>query len=137
VIESVLSFIAVVRVFLRSRSDTALELLALRQQVVALRRKRPRPVLNSVDRLFWTTLSDHWFRWADALLIVMPETVIGWHRAGFRPYWRWRSRSRGGRPKITGELQALIRRLAQYNLDWGALRIHGELQRLGFVLSGV
>jgi transposase InsO family protein len=66
---------------------------------------------------------------------VKPETVIGWHRAGFRLYWRWRSRPRGGRPKITDEIRVLIRRLAEANPDWGAPKIHGELQKLGFVVS--
>ncbi len=64
-----------------------------------------------------------------------PETVVGWHRAGFRLYWRWKSRPRGGRPKIAPELRALIRRMAKENTGWGAPRIHGELQKLGFVLS--
>lgn len=134
-LESILSFIAGVTVFFRSRSDTALEVLALRQQVAVLKRKRPRPVLNSLDRLFWTALRHFWSRWADVLVIVKPETVIGWHRAGFRLYWRWRSWPRGGRPKITEEIRVLIRRLAQENPDWGAPRIHGELQKLGFVVS--
>jgi transposase InsO family protein len=66
---------------------------------------------------------------------VKPETVIGWHRAGFRLYWRWRSRPLGGRPKITEEIRVLIRRLAQENVDWGAPRIQGELQKLGFAVS--
>ena len=66
---------------------------------------------------------------------MKPETVIGWHRAGFRLYWRWRSRPRGGRPKITDEIRVLIRRLAEENPDWGAPKIHGELQKLGFVVS--
>ena len=84
-----LSLLAAVRVFFRSRTDTAIEVLALRQQVAVLKRKRPRPTLNSLDRLFWTTLRAVWCRWADVLDIVKPETVIGWHRAGFRLYWRW------------------------------------------------
>src|SRR5215469_4161699 len=78
------------RVFFRSRSDTALEILALRQQVAVLKRQRPRPPLNSGDRFCWTTLRRFWSRWTDVLLIVKPETVVGWHRAGFRLYWRWR-----------------------------------------------
>ena len=127
--------LAVIRVFFRSRSDTALEVLALRQQVAVLKRKRPRPVLNSWDRLFWTTLRHLWSRWSDVLVIVKPETVISWHRAGFRLYWRWRSRPRGGRPKITDEIRGLIRRLAEENPDWGAPKIHGELLKLGFVVS--
>ena len=82
--EFILSVIAVVRIFCQSRSDTALEVLALRQQVAVLKRKRPRPVLNSLDRLFWTTLRHLWSRWTEVLVIVKPETVISWHRAGFR-----------------------------------------------------
>ena len=76
------------RVFFRSRSDTALEVLARRQQIAALKlkRKRPRPILNSMGQLFWTTLRHFWSRWTDVLVIVKPETVIGWHRASFRLY---------------------------------------------------
>ena len=77
--------LAVIRVFWRNRSDTALEVLALRQQVAVLKRKRPRPVLNSWDRLFWTTLRHLWSRWSDVLVIVKPETVISWHRTAYGP----------------------------------------------------
>ena len=133
--EFILSILAVIRVFLRSRSDTALEVLALRQQVAVLKRERPRPHLNPLDRIFWTTLRRFWSHWTDVLVIVRPETAIDWHRAGFRFYWRWRSRPRGGRPKITEEIRALIRRLAEENPDWGAPKIHGELLKLGLVLS--
>src|SRR5438046_2619052 len=86
------------RVFFQTRLDTSLEILALRQQVYVLKRKRSRPRLNCWDRLFWTALRGIWPRWTEALVIVKPETVIAWHRAGFRWYWRWRSRPRGGRP---------------------------------------
>ena len=127
--------LAVIRVFCQSRSDTALEILALRQQLAVLKRKRPRPALNALDRLFWTTLRHLWSRWSDVLVIVKPETVIHWHRAGFRLYWRWRSRPRGGRPKVADEIRALIRRLAEENPDWGAPKVHGELSKLGFVVS--
>ena len=133
--EFILSLLAALRVFLRSRSDTALEILALRQQVAVLKRKRPRPVLNSLDRFFWTTLYCYWSRWKDVLVIVMPDTVTGWHRAGFGRYWRWRSRRTAGRPRITNEIRALVQRLAAGNPDWGAPKIHGELQKLGFVVS--
>src|SRR5436189_1168092 len=135
VLESIISLLAAARVFFRSRSDTALEVLALRQQVAVLKRKRPRPPLNSLDRFFWTALQRLWSRWTDVLVIVKPETVIGWHRAGFRLYWRWRSRHRGGRPRITSEIRGLIRRMAEENSAWGAPRIHGELQKLGYVVS--
>ena len=100
VLEVILSFIAGIRVFFRSRRDTALEVLALRQKVAVLKRKRPRPKLNSLDQLFWTTLRHCWSRWTEVLVIVKPDTVIGWHRAGFRLYWRWRSRPRGGQRPI-------------------------------------
>jgi hypothetical protein len=99
VFQSIPAFISALRVFFRSRSDTALEVLALRQQVAVLKRKRPRPTLNRLARLFWTSLRRCWPRRAEVLVIVKPETVIGWHRAGFRLYWRWRSRPRSGRPK--------------------------------------
>ena len=116
--EFVLALLVALRGFFRTRRDTALEILALRHQVAVLKRKRPRPPLNSVDRLFWTSLRRIWSSWADVLVIVKPETVVGWHRVGFRLYWRWRCRSRGGRPKITDEVRGLIRRLAEENPDW-------------------
>lgn len=134
-LEFIVSVLAAIRVFCRSRSDTALEVLALRQQVAVLKRKRPRPRLNRLGRFFWTSLRQVWRRWAEMLIIVKPETVIGWHRAGFRLYWRWRSRAWGGRPKTAEEIRGLIRRLAEENPTWGAPKIHGELQKLGFAVS--
>ena len=77
----ILSFFVAIRVFFRSRSDTALEVLALRQQVAVLKRKRPRPKLNAWDRLFWTTLRLSWSLWPDVLVLVKPDTVVDWHRA--------------------------------------------------------
>jgi transposase InsO family protein len=135
VFQFILALLAAARVFFRSRHDTVLEILALRQQVAVLKRKRPRPRLNQMDRLFWTTLRQVWSRWAEVLVVVKPETVVGWHRAGFRLFWKWRSRARGGRPKTTAEVRALIRRLAEENPTWGAPKIHGELQKLGFIVS--
>ena len=84
-----LSVPAAIRVFFQTRVDTSLEILALRQQVSVLKRKRPRPRLNRLDRLSWTALLELWPRWTEALVIVRPETVVAWHRAGFRLYWRW------------------------------------------------
>ena len=131
----ILALLAAGTVFFRRRQDTALEILALRQQLAVLKRKRPRPRLSPLDRLFWTTLRGIWSRWPEVLIIVKPETVVGWHRAGFRLFWRWRSRGRGGKPKTTAEIRALIRRMADENPTWGAPRIHGEIQKLGFVVS--
>jgi putative transposase len=135
VLETMVSLLVAIGVFFRSRTDTALEVLALRQQVAVLKRKRPRPKLNSLDRLFWTALRQCWPSWTDVLVLVKPATVIDWHRTGFRLYWRWRSQPRGGRPKITEEIRVLIRRLAQENHSWGAPKVHGELQKLGFAVS--
>jgi hypothetical protein len=94
-----------------------------------------RPILNRLDRFFWTTLHRCWPRWADVLIIVKPETVIGWRRAGFRLFWRWHTPPCGCRPKITAEIRGPIRRLKQDNADWGAPKIHGELLKLGFKVS--
>ena len=95
-LQFLLALLAAVRTLFRTRTEAALEVLALRQQVAVLKRKRPRPPLNAGDRLFWTTLRRFWPRRSDVLLIVKPETVIAWHRAGFRLYWRWRSRAAVG-----------------------------------------
>ncbi len=131
----ILALLAAARVFLRSRIGTSLQVLALRQQVAVLKGKRSRPTLNRLDRLFWTALRNLWPRRSDALVIVKPETVVGWHRAGFRLYWRWRSQRCGGRPKISQEIRTLVRTMAVENLKWGAPKIHGELLKLGFEVS--
>jgi hypothetical protein len=80
----IVSFLCAAGVFFRDRGEVALEVLALRQQLAVLKRKRLRPRLSGLDRLFWTTLRGVWSRWTDVLVIVKPETVVGWHRAGFR-----------------------------------------------------
>jgi hypothetical protein len=129
------ALVLALRVFFRSRVDTSLELLALRQQIAVLKRQRPSPLLTRFDRFFWTILRQAWPRWSDVLAIVKPETVIGWHRTGFRLYWRWRSRARGGRPKISTEIRNLIGTMAVENAGWGAPKIHGELLKLGFEVS--
>jgi hypothetical protein len=87
--------------------------------------------LTNLDRLFLVQFYDWFPSIRRVLAIVRPETVVRWHRAGFRCYWRWKSRSRGGRPQISGELRALIRRMSSENPLWGAPRIHGELLKLG------
>jgi transposase InsO family protein len=117
----------------KSKCQLEAENVALRHQVVVLRRQtRGRVRLRNLDRLFLVQL----YRWFPSILrvlaIVQPETVIRWHRAGFRSYWRWKSRSRGGRPQIDANLSALIRRMSMENPLWGAPRIHGELLKLGF-----
>jgi len=122
------------RAFCLSRSQLALENLALRQQLAVLKTKRPRPHLKPIDRIFWSALARTWRDWANALIILKPETVVGWHRRGFKLYWRWKSRPGPGRPAIDPELRELIQQMAHVN-GWGAPRIHGELLKLGFVVS--
>jgi transposase InsO family protein len=91
-------------------------------------------MLRNIDRLFWVALQRCWSGWAGALIMVKAETVVSWHRAGFRLFWRLRSRPLG-RPKIHGEIRALIRRMKTDNPSWGAPRIHGELLALGLKIS--
>ena len=92
------------------------EILALRQQVAVLKRKRPRPSLRKADRVFWVTLSYPWPGWCHALVIVRPETVIGWHRKGFRLFWTWKSRrGKPSRPPVSRETRALVRRMSREN----------------------
>ncbi len=120
----------------RSRADLVLENLALRQQVVVLLRAGRRPRVSTLDRWFWVVLRRVWSRWTEVLVFVKPDTVVRWHRAGFRLYWNWLSRrGRGGRPSADAEVRALVRRLATENPTWGAPRVHGELRMLGFETS--
>jgi putative transposase len=121
----------------RTRATLQLEILALRHQVNVLRRsQRGRVRLTSADRLFWTWLMHLWSGWRSALAIVKPETVIAWHREGFRLYWTWKSRHREpGRPEIVSEIRDLVRKMRLTNPLWGAPRFHGELLKLGIEVS--
>ena len=116
----------------KSRATLHLENLALRHQLGVLRRSVKRPKLTSADRLLWTWLCEAWSDWQSALVIVKPETVIGWHRKGFRLFWTWKVRhGQPGRPPVSKEIRELIRRMSRENPLWGAPRIHGELLKLG------
>ena len=134
-----MSALQVVTVFLRlllqSRATLAAENLALRQQVAVLQRSVKRPTLHRRDRNFWVWLSRIWRGWRSTLIVVQPETVIRWHRQGFRLYWRWKSRSRCGRPKLDAEIRALIRRMSRDNPTWGRRRIRSELHLLGYEVA--
>ena len=123
------------RAVFRSREELLIENLALRQQVSAMTKKRPRPVLDDVDRSFWVTLRASWPGWASRLVIVTPDTVAKWHRDRFRRYWVKISDHRNGpgRPRTDPEVRRLIRTMARDG--WGAPRIHGELVKLGFAVS--
>jgi len=115
--------------------ELALENLVLRQQLAVWKARQPRPRLTEMDRIFWVLLSRLWTSWRDSLQVVRPETVVGWHRQGFRRYWAWKSRHRRGRSMISTELRDLIRRMSYANPLWGAPRIHGELLKLGVTVS--
>jgi len=120
----------------RSKSKLVAENTLLRHQVVVLRRRvKGRILLTNGDRWFLVRLY-HWFpSILSVLAIIQPETLVRWHRVGFRLYWRWKSRTRGGRPQIEAELRALIRQMSIENPLWGAPRIHGELLKLGFEVA--
>ena len=120
----------------KSKSRLEAENVALRHQLIVLRRQaRGRVQLTNIDRWFLVQL----YRWfpstLQVLTIIRPETLVRWHRAGFRCYWRWKSRSLGGRPQIESDLRALIRRMSIENPLWGAPRIHGELLKLGIAIG--
>src|SRR6266581_959564 len=120
----------------KSKSRLEAENAALRYQLIVLRRKvTGRVRLSNGDRLVFIQL----YRWFPSVLqvitVIRPETLVRWHRAGFRHYWRWKSRRLGGRPQIGAELRALIRRMSIENPLWGAPRIHGELLKLGFEVA--
>ncbi|SIO48070.1 hypothetical protein SAMN05443247_06063 [Bradyrhizobium erythrophlei] len=120
----------------KSKLRLEAENAVLRHQLIILRRRlHGRVRLTNHDRWFFIQL----YRWFPAILrvltIMRPETLVRWHRAGFRRYWRWKSRRRGGRPPVETELRALIRRMSIENPLWGAPRIHGELLKLGFEVA--
>jgi len=116
----------------RSRASLEAEILVLRHQLNVLRRKSPeRITLSSIDRMLFAGLYALAPNVLNALQIVKPDTVIRWHRVGFRAYWRWKSRSPGGRPRIPTEIRQLIHEMSVANPLWGAPRIHGELLKLG------
>jgi putative transposase len=113
-----------------------IEILALRHQLAVLQRQKKRVSLRAADRLLWVLLSRIWKQWRSALVVVKPETVIAWHRKGFRLYWRWKSRAgKCGRPCVSREIRELIRQMSKANPLWGAPRIHGELLKLGIEVS--
>jgi hypothetical protein len=116
----------------RSWAALEAEIWTLRQQINVLRRTAPKKqTFSAIDRLIFVWLYRLRPGVRDALAIVRPETVVKWHRAGFRLYWRWKSKARGGRPAVSSEIRKLIREMSIANPLWGAPRIHGELLKLG------
>jgi putative transposase len=132
----IISLLETLRASLRTRVALQLEILAWRHQLQVLERTRPRRVrLTRADRLLWSWLSRVWRGWRTAIVIVRPATILAWHRRGFRLLWTWKSQHRPGRPAAPPEVRALIRTMADANPLWGAPRIHGELSKLGIVIS--
>jgi len=120
---------------LRRKHQFALEVLALRHQMTVLQRQRRRPKLRCWDRALWALLATAWPGWKTALFLFRPETVIGWQRQGFKLFWRWKSRRRGGRPGKDSEMIRLIRRMWEAIPTWGSPRIRDELAKLGLQAS--
>src|ERR1700756_2245598 len=122
---------------LRARRGLLLENLALRQQLVVLKHRHPRPRLDLLDKLFWVAIRRFWSGWQQSLIVVTPETVVRWHRAGLRLYWKLISKVRRPvrRGQTSKEIQEWIFRMVVENPSWGAPRIHGELIMLGFTVS--
>jgi len=127
--------VVVLRAFFLPRGGIIAEDLALRHQLGILQRSAKRPRLRQWDRIQWVWFSRLWPDWRSCLLIVQPDTVVRWHKQGFKLYWRWKSRGKSGRPKIDVEIRRLIRRMCRENATWGALRIHSELQLLGYTVA--
>lgn len=121
----------------RTRRDLLLENLVLRQQLGVLKQRHPQPQFATPHKLFWVMLRRLWTGWRKALILVQPETVVRWHRAGFKLYWTWlsRHRKRAGRRCVNKKLRELIFRMIAENFTWGAPCIHGELKMLGFEIS--
>jgi putative transposase len=115
------------------KTRLAVENLALRQQLAVLKQSVKRPKLQPRDRVFWVWLSRIWPEWKSVLILVQPETVIRWHRRGFKLYWTRKSRAgKPGRPRIKREIRELIQRMSRENPTWGAPRILSELLLLGY-----
>jgi hypothetical protein len=127
--------LGILRLLLRHHRALLVENLLLRQRLAVALRARPRPRLRRGDRLFWTVVRRVWDGWRRHLVVVRPETVLRWHRAGWRLYCRWTSRGGGGRPRLSLEIRDLIARMSRDKPLWGAVRIRGELLKLGIVVS--
>src|SRR5215467_5358349 len=130
--KAIWAILAATRDCFRGRASLQIEVMALRHQLHVLERSVKRPKLTASDRFFWACLAATWRSWRSALIMVQPETVIGWHRKGFGWFWAWKVRhGKPGRPAVPQEVRAWIRKMSRENALWGAPRIHGELLKLG------
>ena len=135
-LEYLLLLVVFVRAVVSSRAGLAVENLVLRQQLAVLTRPtRKRPRLRRCDKAFWVLARLLWRHWSQHLVVVQPATVISWHRQGWKLFWRWTSRPRLGRPRLSAEVRELIAVMARDNPLWGSERIRGELLKLGLSVS--
>jgi len=123
--------IELARSLFKSKQDLILENLILRQQLTIYKRRDKKPKIENIDRMILVWMSKLFSNWKSALVVVKASTLIGWHKKGFKLYWKWKSR-RVGRPNINWELIKLIRRMQKENPTWSSQRIQGELKKLGF-----
>jgi hypothetical protein len=132
-----LLFVRMLRDYFKPRQQLEAEILVLRHQLNVLQQRAPRRRLHLpwVDRALFIWLYRRYPRILDAITIIRPETILRWHRRGFTAYWRWKSRSPGGRPRIAKEVRDLIRRMSLENPVWGATKMHGELLKLGIQVA--
>jgi len=129
------SLYLIIKIFFKTKIQLSLEIAMLAKQLEIYQRTDPKLKISRIDRMFFSLMMDWLSNWKERLFIVKPETVIKWHRTAFRIFWRWKSQNKGGRPKISNEVIALIKQMANENSKWGAPRIHGELKKLGFEVS--
>jgi hypothetical protein len=137
IVRTVAALFVALAAWFKTSAELRLENLALRQQLGVVRRSAPKRLrLTKADRAFWIWMRRVWARWDQVLMIVKPETVLAWHRKGFRSFWTWRLRRRkSGRPSIPQQIRDLIRMISRNNPRWGAPRIHGELLQLGIEIT--
>jgi transposase InsO family protein len=128
--------VALARRFCRLPAERDAEIVYLRQQLIVLKRRAPaRPRLKATDRLIFVCLYRLFLSLLDASIIFKPETLLRWHRTGFRLFWRWKSRRPPGRPAVSADIRKLVQRMSRENPLWGAPRVHGELLKLGFQIA--
>jgi hypothetical protein len=116
----------------KNKIQLLLEVIMLAKQLEIYQRTDPKLKIHRTDWMFFSLIMDWLSNWKERMFFVKPDTVIKWHRTAFKFYWKWKSRPKGSRPKVSREVIALIKQMANDNSDWGAPRIHGELQKLGF-----
>lgn len=132
IMETIILSVFICVLLISRDKNLLLENLALRQQLAIMKQHVKRPKIRIKDRIFWVFLSRFWTDWKRVLIVVKPETVISWHRKGFKLFWKFKSRKRlVGRPSLDPEIRKLIQDMATVNPLWGAPRIHGELMKLG------